>query len=343
MPTLQSFMPTQSEHVTKTLASVVIPTKNPGPLFLQVLAMVMRQKTSWPFEVIVIDSGSRDGTLEAVRQDFPAVRLVEIAPESFGHGRTRNQGVSLAKGEFVALITHDALPVDENWLEGMVAPLLKDPEVAGVFGRHLPYPHAGPFVKRDITQHFDHLASWPNPLWLEDRERYDRDQGYRQVLHFFSDNNACLRKSVWQDIPYPDVNFAEDQIWAKTIIEAGYKKAYANEAMVYHSHDYSVIELFRRSFDESTALFRLFGYTLCPSLLQAIKGVVRGSLHNWSYLKDQTVERRLYWMCRVPFNEMARQFGHFLGSAPRSERLYQVLSLDHSLKTARTPSHGQPS
>ena len=325
-------------ETNKPVASVLIPTKNPGSRFEQVLRMVLCQKTDWPFEVIVIDSGSTDGSLAMMRRDFPSVRLIEIPPETFGHGRTRNQGVELAQGDFVALITHDALPVNEYWLAGMVAPMLENPKVAGVFGRHLPHPEAGPFVKRDLKQHFDHLASWPNPLWLEDRGRYDRDQGYRQVLHFFSDNNSCLRKSVWQTIPYPDVNFAEDQIWAKKMIEAGHMKAYADQAMVYHSHDYGVIELFRRSFDESTALFRLFGYTLCPTVIQAIKGAVRGSMNNWIYLKEKNHQNRLYWIARVPFDELARQLGHFLGSAPRSKRLYELLSLDHSLKETRDSS-----
>lgn len=320
------------------LATVLIPTKNPGAQFKQVLRMVHSQQTAWPFEVLVIDSGSTDGSLEMVRNDFPSVRVVEIPSHSFGHGRTRNQGVALARGDFVVLITHDALPVNEHWLTGMVAPMLENPRVAGVFGRHLPYPDAGPVLKRDLKQHFDHLASWPNPLWLEDRDRYDRDQGYRQVLHFFSDNNACLRKSVWQTIPYPDVNFAEDQIWAQKVIEAGYMKAYADQAMVYHSHNYGVIELFRRSFDESTALFRLFGYTLCPTLLQALKGVFRGSINNWIYLKEKSHQNRLYWAGRVPLDELAKQLGHFLGSAPRSQRLYEWLSLDHSLKKTRGTS-----
>ena len=62
-------------------------------------------------------------------------------------------------------------------------------------------------------------------VWLDDKARYDRDEPYRQRLHFFSDNNALVRRSVWEQIPYPDVDFAEDQIWAQQIIEAGWKRA----------------------------------------------------------------------------------------------------------------------
>ena len=70
-------------------ASVVIPTKNPGQIFRDVLDRVLEQECPWDFEVLVIDSGSNDGTQDYARSK-PGVRLHEITPEEFGHGRTRN-------------------------------------------------------------------------------------------------------------------------------------------------------------------------------------------------------------------------------------------------------------
>jgi len=323
------------EEKAKALATVVIPTKNPGGLFHEVLRGVCCQNTDWPFEVIVIDSGSQDGTVDWIKKNHPAVELIEIPPASFGHGRTRNLGIERAKGAFVALITHDALPAHDTWLSLMVSPMIENEKIAGVFGRHLPYPQASPLVKRDITLHFDHLATWPNPIGLFDADRYARDQGYRQVLHFFSDNNSCLRKSVWEKIPYPDVNFAEDQIWAQKIIEAGYLKAFANDARVFHSHDYGVIELLRRSFDESTAFLRLFGYRLSSGKKGLLKGILKGTWSDWKYLIRLVPNNLLYFLLRAPANQIAVQVGHLLGSSPRSDRVYELLSLDHSLKTAK--------
>ena len=72
-------------------------------------------------------------------------------------------------------------------------------------------------------------------------------RGWRQVLHFYSDNNSCLRRSVWGAIPYPVIEYGEDQVWADQIIKAGYKKAYAVNAVVYHSHDYDEAETLERS------------------------------------------------------------------------------------------------
>ena len=149
---------------------------------------------------------------------------MEISPSEFGHGKTRNLAVSQTTGEYAVLITHDALPYNLHWLAAMVALADSDPRIAGVFGRHCAYPEASPYTKRDLDGHFGNFAGQP-VVWLDDKARYDRDEPYRQRLHFFSDNNALVRRSVWEQIPYPDVDFAEDQIWAQQIIEAGWKRA----------------------------------------------------------------------------------------------------------------------
>lgn len=254
-------------------ASVVIPTKNPGPGFRAVLDRVLDQDCPWPFEVIVIDSGSSDGTIEHVRSR-PVVRLHQIAPQDFGHGRTRNLAAAMAEGEFVAFLTHDALPVDRNWLGEIVAAVEQSSDIAGAFGRHVAYPDASPFTKRDLDNHFAGFLAHPLVVSRAlDPARYEADQGWRQLLHFYSDNNSCLRRSVWEQIPYPDVEFAEDQIWAHRVVEAGHAKAYAPDAVVYHSHDYGLFERFQRSFDESNAFRVLFGYRLNPTPWRAFLSI----------------------------------------------------------------------
>jgi len=243
-------------------ATVVIPTKNPGPIFRDVLDRTLEQDCPWPYEVLVVDSGSSDGTVEYA-SGKPGVRLHEITPEEFGHGRTRNLAASLAEGEFIAFLTHDALPVDCDWLRKIVEAVDQSPDIAGAFGRHIAYPEATPFTKRDLEVHFAGFLNHPPVVSRSlDPERYEADEGWRQFLHFYSDNNSCLRRSVWEQIPYPDVEFAEDQIWAHRVVEAGFAKAYAQDAVVYHSHDYGIFERFQRSFDESNAFRVLFGYRL---------------------------------------------------------------------------------
>lgn len=313
-------------------ASVLLLTKNPGRIFVDVLSAVRSQVAPWPFEVLVIDSGSSDGTTAYCRQ-FDDVRLVEIAPTEFGHGKTRNLGIHLAKGEFVALLTHDAMPADGHWLARLVAACEQDPRIAGAFGRHLPYPDANPFVSRDIALHFDGFLSWPSALYLSDPERYRRDPGYRQVLHYFSDNNSCVRKTAWAHVPYPDVDYAEDQIWAKLIIEAGYGKAYADDARVYHSHNYSFMQTLQRSFDESRALNRHFGYRLCPDLRSAARQTWSCTFRDWSYLAASR-SASLRWKLRAPALNLGRQLGYYLGQSGMKDSvvLSRLLSIDQALR-----------
>jgi rhamnosyltransferase len=301
-------------------ASVIIPTKNPGAILRSVLPAVCGQQTAFRFDVLVVDSGSTDGTVEYVRDfDDARVRLHCIAPADFGHGRTRNLAISMTAGEYAVLITHDALPATAQWLQTLVDMADSDTTIAGVFGRHLAYPEADLYTKRDLERHFANFEAEP-VVYLGDRERYLIDAGYRQYLHFFSDNNALLRRSAWQAHPYPHVDFAEDQIWAQQVIEAGWKKAYAHQACVYHSHDFKPLELLRRSFDESYALHRLFGYVLSPSLKSLGGTWLRSTLTDLRYgFERDATKRELRSVACRPIRNLMRGVGHYLGS--RAERL----------------------
>lgn len=304
--------------------SVVIPTKNGGPLFEKVLASVLDQEITGTLEVLVVDSGSTDETLEIVRR-YPQVRLIEIEPKDFGHGKTRNFAVSKSTGEFIAMITQDALPADRHWLENMSAPLRSHPEVAGVFGRHLAYPSASTFTRHELVAHFDGFKAHPR-VWLDSPERYAKEEGYRQFLYFFSDNNAMLRRSVWEKIRYPEVDFAEDQAWARLIIEAGYQKAYAHDGVVYHSHDYGLAERLQRSFDESYALRRIFNYQGGTGIKHAVRSFLALTRRDLRIAwKDGVVKSHPAEVLKMPFDNFMRIAGALLGqyadSLPMSLRL----------------------
>ncbi len=136
------------------------------------------------------------------------------------------------------------------------------PDAAGAFGRHRAYPHAGPFTRRDIDAHFDSLERWPMRLSRQTDEKMwlSGDIQWRQLLHFFSDNNSCIRRSAWEQIPFPEVDFGEDQAWAWRAIDAGYEKIYAGQAAVYHSHDYDPPAAQRRAYEEARFFANEFGY-----------------------------------------------------------------------------------
>lgn len=254
--------------------SIVIPTKNGGELFEQVLRKVFEQKTKYEYEVICVDSGSTDNTINIIKK-FPC-KLYQISPEEFGHGKTRNYGASKGTGEFIVFITQDALPVDENWLENFIDAMKIDEEVAGGFGIHKPYPGCNVLDQRDITLHFKGFGDKNTIYYMDDPVRYQTEEGYRHFLAFFSDNNSCLRRSIWEKHPYPDVDFSEDQIWAKRMIELGYKKVYCPTAAVYHSHNYPLKTYFKRYYDEYKAIYEIHRYQMYTS--------VKGMLHGMFYL-----------------------------------------------------------
>lgn len=126
-------------------SSIIIPTKNGGAIFSQAMEMLYAQKYDKPYEVIVIDSGSTDGTLEIVNR-YPVVKLVQIKPEDFGHGKTRNLGARLAEGRYLVFITQDAVPATDRWLFNLVRNLER-PEVAGSYGRQIPREDTNPMEK----------------------------------------------------------------------------------------------------------------------------------------------------------------------------------------------------
>ena len=305
-------------------ASVIIPTKNAGDAFKNVIDMVLKQEVPWPYEVLVIDSGSTDGTLEYCKTK-EELKIHQIPPYEFGHGKTRNLGISITKGEFAVLITQDALPKDNKWLYELVTSADQDPGIAGSFGRHEAYSHDGPFIERDLKMHFDNFLNWPSTVVrLEDKERYDIDPGYRQFLHFYSNNNSCIRRQIWEKIPFPDVDFAEDQIWAKNIIEAGYSKAYCDKAVVYHSHSMGPWEQGKRSFDEAYALHRLFGYKLCPTIVHLFARSFHTTISDINYaIKRGIVLGNMKLILISPIRNIFHQIGLYLGE--RGDHLPEYL------------------
>ena len=229
------------------LVTIVIPVYNGGTMLTTVVEACLEQNLNDEFEVLLIDSSSNDGFIEKLPQD-KRIRLHKINKEDFGHGRTRNLGVELSRGEYVAFITQDAIPANRMWLMNLIAPLQQDPNVAGVFGCHIAHIDHGQLTAHDLDQHFNRwiFRTHMKPIEL-DISRQNAKAAVSTHERFYSDNNSCLRKSIWEKIPLPDVVYGEDQLWAREILRRGYRKAYASTAVVRHSHEYSFREAVLRA------------------------------------------------------------------------------------------------
>lgn len=272
--------------------SIVIPTKNGGERFKEVLKAIENQNTEYEYEIICVDSGSTDNTKDYIN-DSTAV-LHEINSHEFGHGKTRNLGASLGTGEFIVFITQDALPYNDKWLQNFIDAMKLDDEIAGAFGKHYPYPDCNLPDKMMLFNHFANFGNETRIFCLneENRNQYYADEGYRQYLAFFSDNNSCLRRTIWEKIPYDDVDFAEDQFWARKILEAGYKKAYCPDAAVYHSHNYDLRSYKQRYYDEFKAIYSVYHSQLSHNTSEYIKGILVTTLNECRYIRSQGISKR---------------------------------------------------
>ncbi len=279
--------------------SVVIPTLDGGERLMDVLDCVKAQVLSAPFEILVIDSGSSDGTLERMEAD-PRIMVHRIDKSAFGHGRTRNLGVELTSGDYVAFLTQDALPVGDNWLADLVIALDHYPMAAGAFGRHVALPDADPFTKRDMDAHFRQFLDLPliHARDTDPARWATGDVGWRQILHFYSDNSSILRRSVWKEIPMRDVAYGEDQLFARDIVEAGYQKIYVPSSVVEHSHDYDADETYERARTESAFFYEHFGYDLMAdgNAMQPVLDGLNASDEAWALahgIRAEAIETRL--------------------------------------------------
>ncbi len=285
--------------MTEPGITIFLPTKNAGARLRTVLEAVFAQTGTEPFEVLAIDSGSRDDTLTILRQ-FP-LRLEQIPPEAFGHGRTRNLGVHLARGDIVVCLSQDAQPANDHWLQRLVAPLAEE-DIAGSYGRQLPWADT-PLVQRYFLQ-----ERYPP----EPAERVWPGHEPTQLQEiFFSNVDAALKRDIALRYPFDEtLIMSEDQAWAKTVLQAGYRLRYVPQATVYHAHHYTLGSAFRRNFDS--------GYSL--------RGMVRNSFavafRDWlAYLQGEfaLARRETGWRSwpGLALYEAARAAGFFLGSEGR--------------------------
>jgi len=270
-------------------ASIVIPTYNGGELLIGCIKSIFAQKFNETFEIVIIDSESNDGSLKIVcnllKTQLLKYQIIPIKQKDFKHGKSRNLAIQHCLGEIIILLTQDAIPSNNTWLSNLVSCFEADPKIVGVFGRHKAHVNHSKIIHRDIDNHFWIMSQTPIRM-IEDLNEYHRNEAIRQKLHFFSNNNSAIRKAIWNDIPFPDVAYGEDQTWAKTIIEKGYKIQYCPESIVYHSHDYGFRETFKRTLTEVVYFQNHFNYNLSKSPVSFLLELVLAISNDFRWLSQ---------------------------------------------------------
>ena len=297
--------------------SVVIPTLNAGLDFVDVLTAIRHQEIEAEVEIVVVDSSSTDGTRE--RAEHHGAVVFPIPRENFNHGRTRNLGIKVATGELIALLTQDAEPRDPQWLKGLIEPF-EDPRVAGVYSRVVPRNDASPLVERSVKadlvyseerlyKKVDNLEEWHAKHPFE-----------RRVEGHFNNVSSCVRRSVVEEIPFPEIFFGEDLAWGIKILEAGHALVYEPSSAVVHSHPTSLIDDFKRHKADARLQWVLLGFRNRPSPLSVIRAVGGEVRKDWVFLKSKSVLRMVGYGIFSPFLRTVQVLGQFVGSYGREPK-----------------------
>jgi len=216
------------------LLTIIIRSFNEGWALRETLPALRSQEyRNW--ELIVIDSGSTDGSVDLIREAKPKT-FIQIEPREYNPSRVMNCGMALAQSDFGIFLNADATPQGPDWLRPLAAPLL-DPTVAASFGRQIPRPGCRAVYRLDYERCFGRnrdSAGWD---------------------HFFSMVSSGLRKDVWSKRGFLEkMNFSEDDEYTRWCRAQGYRIVYCPDSLVMHSHNYTPEQAYKRSYGEGRAL-----------------------------------------------------------------------------------------
>ncbi|MBI5357968.1 glycosyltransferase family 2 protein [Candidatus Saccharibacteria bacterium] len=264
-------------------ATVFIPTYNGERYLSDLLKGVFKQDLPYPFEVLIIDSGSKDKTLEIIKR-FPKVKLHQIPNSEYGHGKTRNLAAQMANGEFVVYLSQDAVPLNKRWLEYMIEPFLVSDKIFCVYGRQVPRPFCDATTKREVSGAFRPLGT-DHSIIIQRKRSLVTNKIAKPYLTFFSDVNSAVRRDyILNKIPYRDIRYSEDQFLGKDVLDADYFKAYAPLGAVAHSNEYRLRDYFYRKYDENLGIYETIGILPPPGKLFHIRKSITDTLRDYLFI-----------------------------------------------------------
>lgn len=277
--------------------SILIRTKNEAKDIAKTLNLVTDQ-TLKPDEIIVVDSGSTDGTIALVQQRSD-VKLLTMHPEDFTFGRSLNLGFAATQTELVIALSAHAFPCDRDWLKNLVEPFA-DARVAAVYGKQTPHADAYPPVERDYRSFYgNELRVQTNPNDFSDRT--------------FSNANAAIRRQCWEKRPFDEtLSGCEDVEWAWAMLMLGDTIIYAPDAAVYHSHNEPLRQVYQRTYRETLALQTLYAQDM--GLRDAWKTWYGSVLADWRFILQQNKDRQ--WLLRSPLYRLFWTVGYLSPNLP---------------------------
>ena len=271
--------------------SLIIPTQNGGEMFRLCLQAIRAQDYPAEVQLLVVDSGSNDGT-DLLAESFGA-QVVRIQKSDFHHSRTRQMALQHARHDFVVYFVQDAVPENATWMQHMVGALLRNPSAVACYGRQEPHSDADLYARFESLLHNRYLGdkprlqSPPPPGIIED---------YAAALYRCRFDNVCAiyRRAALNDCPFPDVPFGEDMAWAKSALDRGWSVAFEPAVRVRHSHNRPPEYRRRRSFVDTVCCARIIGLPPSPRPLLSTPAQLEGliALIDRAAALDALIEQR---------------------------------------------------
>ena len=245
------------------MLDVVVRAYNDMPLIEETLQGIRQQET--PCRILVMDNESSDGTTAVCKKI--ADQVINVPAGTYVSGVVLNQAMKVTGSEFVVFLNSDCTPVNGDWFDPLVAGF-DDERVAAVFSRQRP-----------------RLDCWT--LFAKDTEDTFGD-GSRQERwkHCFSMASSAVRRSAWEALPFNEnIQYSEDIDWTWKLRQKDCLIRYCPSSSVYHSHNYTLKQWFRRQYGEGKADAQIFDWTAWDQnwIRYSAMPLVRQVLSDWKY------------------------------------------------------------
>lgn len=245
------------------MIDVVVRAHNDMPLIEETLRAIRRQKT--PCRIWVMDNESSDGSTQIANE--LADQVITIPTGTYIPGKVLNQAMEATRSEWVVFLNSDCTPADDRWLDRLVEGFTEDP-VAAVFSRQRPRPDCRALFAKDTEDTFG------------DGSRQEKWK------HCFSMASSAIRRRVWQTLPFnEEIQYSEDIEWTWRLRQQEFIIAYCPESVVYHSHNYTLRQWFRRQYGEGKADAQIFEWSSWEKtwIRYSALPFARQVLRDWTY------------------------------------------------------------
>ena len=292
---------------------IIIPVYRPDRSLLELLSKLGEQ-TILPEKIIIMltkDRGDQRFFQEnSLKEKYANLQIHEVEKSEFDHGKTRHQGVQVSTSDFFLCMTQDAIPANQYMIEKLLESF-KDPQIAVAYGRQLPRKDC--HVLEEYTRKFNYSR--------ESKKKSMENLKEMGIKTFFCSNVCAMyRREIYDSLGgfIKKTIFNEDMIYAGNVIKENYAIQYQAEAKVFHSHNYTGVEQFRRNFDLGVSQEEH------PEIFSMAKSEKEGKKLVSTMISSMIKDRKIYLLPKFFYHSGCKYLGYKLGKSYKRFPLFFV-------------------